>query len=415
MATLAAVILAGCGSNTTTPPAPPVGSNSLPVSVNFAQGTETVDILYASVTVCVPGSTTECQTIENVRVDTGSIGLRVLSSAFTKFPASALGAVQAGGGEQLQECVQYGDSSYTWGNMAYADVSLAGEKAPSVPIQIIGGNNFLVPGQCLGSPIIPGLPNGGNYATVSSLRGNGILGISNQPTDCASFCTDQTDLSELGYPYYVCPANQDCTPVTTSVQATNPVSAFSSADNNGVLIAMDPVPAGGALSASGTIYFGIGTQSNNALGSATLYALDPYRNMPTLTYNGSTYTSNAFFDTGSNGLFILDGPTLGIGGCTVASSLYCPASTLTFSNIGLNGWNGVGLGSTSISIANANALFSNAGFAAFNDLAGDSGDSLATDFWDFGMPFFLGRNVFVGIEGQTVPGGADAPFGFVAF
>ena len=38
-----------------------------------------VNIMYVKVTVCVPGSTTTCQTIDHVQVDTGSQGLRILA------------------------------------------------------------------------------------------------------------------------------------------------------------------------------------------------------------------------------------------------------------------------------------------------------------------------------------------------
>ena len=40
-----------------------------------------VNGLFTSVRVCVPGSTTQCQTIDHVLVDTGSVGLRLLSVA----------------------------------------------------------------------------------------------------------------------------------------------------------------------------------------------------------------------------------------------------------------------------------------------------------------------------------------------
>ncbi|HEY6389210.1 MAG TPA: DUF3443 family protein, partial [Candidatus Acidoferrum sp.] len=38
---------------------------------------------FTSLTVCAPGSTTTCQTISGILVDTGSSGLRILSSALT--------------------------------------------------------------------------------------------------------------------------------------------------------------------------------------------------------------------------------------------------------------------------------------------------------------------------------------------
>src|SRR5260370_9145603 len=38
---------------------------------------------FTSVTVCAPGSTSNCQTISGILVDTGSSGLRILSSVLT--------------------------------------------------------------------------------------------------------------------------------------------------------------------------------------------------------------------------------------------------------------------------------------------------------------------------------------------
>src|SRR5512133_1888643 len=47
--------------------------NVLPITVGRANK---VNLPMASVTVCIPG-TSECQTIDNVLVDTGSVGLRI--------------------------------------------------------------------------------------------------------------------------------------------------------------------------------------------------------------------------------------------------------------------------------------------------------------------------------------------------
>jgi hypothetical protein len=51
------------------------------------------------------------------------------------------------------------------------------------------------------------------------------------------------------------------------------------------------------------------------------------------------------------------------------------------------------------SIANAEQLFST-GNAAFNNLGGSF-----PGVFDWGMPFFFGRTVFVAIDGQQTPGG----------
>ena len=50
--------------------------------------------------------------------------------------------------------------------------------------------------------------------------------------------------------------------------------------------------------------------------------------------------------------------------------------------------------------------------AAFNNLGGSSGSGPFSSFFDWGLPFFFGRTVFVGIEGQTSPLGTGPYFAF---
>ena len=42
-----------------------------------------INTAYTTVTVCAPGSTSNCQTIDHIQVDTGSSGLRILSEVLT--------------------------------------------------------------------------------------------------------------------------------------------------------------------------------------------------------------------------------------------------------------------------------------------------------------------------------------------
>jgi len=386
------VVLAGCGGSTTSSSnssSPTPVNNTLALEVNLGPANNSVDMAFASVTICVPSSS-NCQTIPNIQVDTGSEGLRLLSSVVTL----SLPTITDNSNNVLQECVGFADGSYVWGPVAIADIQLAGEKAASVPIQVISASpSFAAPSACASG-------GGPDDNTVPALGANGILGVGVFREDCGAACTPASS----GVPalYYLCP-NSVCqvSTVPLASQLQNPVWLFAQ-DNNGVLISLPSVPAGGEASASGSLTFGIGTQSNNALGNAQTYTTDASGDFQT-TYNGIAY-SQSYIDSGSNGLYFLDAATLGIPDCPDYPGIfYCPASTVnyTVTNTGLNATTG----QVSFSIANADALFSNPNFAAFSNLGGDNPGS-----FDFGLPFFFGRSVFIGIEGQTGPNSAVGPY-----
>ncbi|MFH1603885.1 MAG: DUF3443 family protein, partial [Pseudomonadota bacterium] len=207
--------------------------------------------------------------------------------------------------------------------------------------------------------------------------------------------------------YYVCPApGCQAAAIPVDKQVQNPVAMFD-VDNNGVIVELPPVPANGAASASGALVFGIGTQANNALGTAVVIAVTPTSGRFTTVYNGVRY-GNSFVDSGSNGLFFQD---TGIPICSrnsAAPFFYCPATTKNTSAT-IEGVNGASV-VVDFSVANANALLTNnPGFAAFNNLGAPQ--AYANSF-DWGLPFFFGRKVFSAIEGANTPGGLGP---YVAF
>ena len=383
------VLLTGCGGGSSSPmsggntPPPSTVNNVQDVTVNSGPTGNDVNMLFTSVTVCVPG-TSNCQTIPNVEVDTGSEGLRILSSALTL----SLPTATDGSGNPLGNCVSFVDDSYVWGPVATADVQLAGEKASSVPVQIIGASSF---------PVAPASCNSGGVAltNLAALGANGMLGIGVFQQDCGAACSPG-----MGSPpavYFACP-NSGCSVTTVALQnqLQNPVWMFPQ-DNNGVLISLPTVPSNGTTTVSGSLIFGIGTQSDNALGTAQVYTTDANGDFST-TFNGTKY-SGSFLDTGSNGLFFLDSSTLGIPDCTDGNSgFYCPTLTqnYTATNTGMNGTSG----SVSFSIADADLLFGTNN-AAFSNLGGSNAGS-----FDWGLPFYFGRNVFTAIENQNTPAGA---------
>lgn len=359
-------------------------SNTQTITVNTGPTGNYVDGAFTSVTICVPGSTTSCQTIDGILVDTGSSGLRILASALTL----SLPQQKSASGDSIVECLPFVDG-VTWGPVQTADMTIAGEQAKSLPIQVIGSSSFSnVPAACTSF----GVPED----TVESFGANGVLGVGNFAQDCGDGCT----VSGGANPglYFTCRAN-NCNVTTESIanQVANPVIFFAS-DNNGVLIDI-PGVTGEETTVSGSLIFGIGTQSDNAVGSATVYSLDPDIGNFTTKFNNVTYSDAAFLDTGSNGIYFLDSNTTGIPVCTDATFWYCPNATQNLSATNEAFSNGA-TGTVNFSVANAGTITANINDAAVNGLAGP--DSAT---FDWGLPFFFGRKVFTAIEGSNTPVG----------
>ncbi len=399
-------------------------SNTMPLYVNSGingnTGNNSVAAyngLFTTISVCLP-STPQCQLIPNILVDTSSVGLRLLNSALTTVPSTELKTVTDSSGNPVQECVQFPDASYAWGPVLIADVAVSGEKAAGVPIQILGDTTFPVPlADCLS------LGTGPKLNSVAVLGANGILGVGTSVQDCGLNCAAGQTFS--AYPYYVCPLNV-CQPAPLPVaqQVANPV-AFFPKDNNGLMITLPSIPDAGApslpfanpdgsgLIPAGQIVFGVGTESNNALGTATLYTLDANGNFAQVAYNGTTYNSGGSVDSSSNALLLASPAILGIQNC-LDNPFYCPGSTtpVALTTTGANGASG----GVTVNVANADILFSdNPDFSAFNNLARESVNASASDQFVLGLPFFFGRSVFVGIAGTKIPNNVSAPNGYVAF
>ena len=401
---------AGCGSGSTPVGVPGSGGNTLSIAVDGGpiSGVNYQDAAFASAKICVPGSTSSCVTVDHLLVDTGSVGIRVL--------ASELGTVSlpvtTSNGQNLNDCVQFVDNSYAWGLVESADVTLSGEVASDIPIHVLADPmGFSIPSTCnTGGP---------DDDTLANLGTNGILGVGQEPVDCPD--CDQS-ISGLASPptgaYYLCSSSScQSTFVPVANQVTNPVVAFS-VDNNGVIVELPAPSSSTAPSLTGSLIFGIGTQSNNGLGSATIFTVDDSDNFTTVfpTTGGQTLT-NSFIDSGSNGIFFPDSaanvPVIQCSASGIAPGSYCPASTqaLSAQNLGANGASGT----VGFNVDNAETLFTNdPSDAVMQNLAGSNGVGTCSAgtgecTFDWGLPFFFGRNVYTAIDGQAVPSTAPAP------
>jgi hypothetical protein len=326
-----------------------------------------------TVTVCPVGSTTNCQVIDHVEVDTASYGFRIISSVLNSSLALTQATNTNGDNGPLVECAVFGDG-YAWGSVKLADMHVSGETASNIPVQIIGDPNF------------PGIPTscsstGAQEDTVMDFGANGILGV-------GPFVADEQT-------YYSCPSGT-CQEVTIpdNQQVANPVFQFA-VDNNGVIVELPTVPAAGSTIVAGSLVFGIGTESNNGMGTATVYGVDPNTGGIAITYKGQTL-SDSVVDSGSNGNFFTDST---IAVCT-STAFYCPTSTLSESAV-ITGTNNAMSPTLDFDVADADSLFSTPN-VAFNNLAGPNP---AGSSFDFGLSFFYGRNIYTAIDGLNTPAG----------
>jgi hypothetical protein len=355
--------------------------NTVAVTVDTGpQGATSFNIPFVDVTVCRPG-TNVCQTIDHVMVDTGSYGLRLVKPLD---PSLGLPAVKAASGAAVGECGQF-VSGYTWGAIAQADVKLGGETASAQSVQVIGqapAGMATPPAAC--SNI------GKNIGTVATLGANGILGVGLFKEDCGTACVYDAPAAT----YYAC-ASGACTSTALPLakQVSNPVASFRT-DNNGVVLTFPSVGASGATRLTGTLTFGIGTQANNALGSAARFHTDTRGNFTTV-YNGK-HLAASFIDSGSNGLYFND-PA--IPACTRSDGFYCPPSPLTLTATMQGYGDGASIPIT-FTLQNIDTLPGDAVTGWVGGTNGSSTDAGQNAF-DWGLPFFFGRKVFVGMETAT--------------
>jgi hypothetical protein len=374
---------------------PSATGNSVAITVDagIAPGSSSVNVGYVSVTVCTPGtsgSLAACQTIDHVSLDTGSYGLRLLNSTLSS--SLTLPAVVAANGQAIGECVPFVIGT-TWGSVRLADIYIGGEVARNVPIQDIGDNPggvISIPADCSSKGKIQN--------TLAELGSNGILGVGPFKNDC-----DACLVQVIPATYYTCTASGCTNSTVTAAQVVrNPVASFA-VNNNGVLVNLPAVSAAGSTGLNGSLIFGIGTQSNNALNNAVIYATDSSGNFTT-TYNGTKRKS--YLDSGSNGLFFNDSS---IPTCTSINTwAYCPSATIFLSatNNAAVGGTGNPVSQPTPTIVHANNLFLSTNIVAGN-IGGPYG---VANTFAWGLPFFYGRPVYTAIAGVSVTGIPAGPY-----
>ena len=400
---LAATLLAACLGNKSTsgvggvtPPPPVVNTVTITVDSGPAAAPGAINHAYVTVKVCAPGSGSQCASIDHVLLDTGSWGLRLVRSVLVAGGVTVSAETDATG-RAIEECQAFGGGQ-TWGPVALADITLAGETASNVPVQIMDDTNAGAP-----PPATCGA-NGTLLNDVAGFGANGLLGVGVFAQDCGAACVNPTSPLPV---YYGCTSAGVCTAenVALAAQVTNPVTMFA-ADNNGIIVNLPNLTnANGDTSVQGELIFGISTQTDNTLPATGLTVLGADGNGDfTATYNGSTTVLPAIIDSGTDSYRFAD-PTIAV--CATGSFVggyYCPvvAPQKLFA---VNSGVGANNATNTVDFAAADPNTFVAGASAFINLAGGPG---STNFvW--GMPFFYGRKIYIGID-QQVAGAYTGPY-----
>jgi hypothetical protein len=395
-----------CGGGSFTPSGnviPPTGSNVASVIVDAGPTLPggggplgTYNVLFVTVTVCLPSAPSTCQVIDHVLVDTGSYGLRLLAPPLSLvFPLQ-----QDVNGNSLAECAEFADGS-SWGSVVLANMQIEGEAANNLPIQLIGDARLPnIPGDCPGPP----------ENTVQNFGANGVIGIGPFSQDCPE-CSGPDGV--IPGTYYACPQTGACSGVTVALtdQVVNPVVMFP-ADNNGEIIQLNSVANAGAVSVSGTLTFGVDTETNNVSGTQNVFNVDGFAEM-TITFQGVALT-DSFIDSGSNSN---DFNTQSLTACAANGDFagyYCPQNTVTGLAATLQGVDPMGnaiAGQTtgtqfSVGSAQVQLSTSNSALPALG-----ATNSLPNSF-DYGLPFFYGRRVAVVVNGAKTTVGTGP---YIAF
>jgi hypothetical protein len=394
-------LLSGClGNKGSTsaggaPPPPVVNTMTVIVDTGPAADPGQTNLPYVTVKVCAAGSATQCTNIDHVLLDTGSWGLRLVRSVLTTGKVTLSSETDAQG-QVIEECVKFGGGD-TWGPVALADITMAGETASKLPVQIMDDTNTGAP-----PPATCGA-NGTLLNAVTGFHANGLLGVGVFAQDCGSVCVSPATPLPI---YYGCTSAGACTPenVALADQVTNPVTLFAS-DNNGIVVNMpNLVNANGDTSVQGELSFGLATQADNALPATGLTVLGANASGDfNATYNGGTTVLPAMIDSGTDSYAFND------ASITVCSSgrflgYYCPAvapQNIFAVNTGIGANNATN--TVNFALQDPTTFVQTA--SAFIDLGGGGGSTNFT----WGMPFFYGRKVYIGIE-QRAAGSYTGPF-----
>jgi len=363
----------------------------------------------ATITLC-DTSGTNCQSISGLRIDTVTAGIHIFKKSIDTTHLTAIS--QPDSGPPLATYFLLSPSSpldVAWGNVYQAKMKVGTTLTNSINVNIIDdGTTSLGSGQS--SHISTTLQNDLTMTTVNVISNptqnypfNGILGIGPSEYYCGSNCTS-TDKTKNSLYYYTCDSvAHTCTFASPALpkQLNNPIRALSK-NNNGVIVKLPSVAPGGAPPVTGYLIFGIDSEKNNASTGKTAFPISATDKIITTSVENTLLPKSRFnLLNPMNTLSITQAnlpQTVGTDGITYYSPLN--VQTLRGSAIKTSGHLDfqIFIGN-SYAIANQYTVYTaNPVFSEFTSFTTFDKNSIQAVY---GVPFFLGRDFFIGFENQV--------------
>jgi probable HAF family extracellular repeat protein len=346
---------------------------------------------YTNIRFCAPGSNTDCQVIDHIIVDSGSVGLRLVSAAvknalFAKMPTVTTG------GKTVTECETY-VRSYTYGPLKTADVYIAGKVVRNFPIQVIGASGYPVPDDCANQA-----PKDSTETdTVASFYGNGLIGV-------------DFPLADDGR-YYACTTSgKSCVVNSAYSKIPNLVSKFD-ADNNGVVMSLPLISyAGSKAPVIGSLTFGVGTEPNNKPPAGAVPLVNHFKN-DTFVFNlqvgatnqAGTTSASAYIDSGTSDLALAPPSWPLCKDDEAGGNQYvCPPGYGEFPLGFYSSDKTAPQFQIGVTVGNSTTLQSN-GDVAYNDIAEIPDKSSLPGTVALGLSFFFGKSNYFVFDGKESP------------
>ena len=347
---------------------------------------------YISVKICSPVNPSICQIIDHVEVDTGSSGLRIAYTALSpklRLLKGALPTVSPALGATLTECETY-VSSFVYGPIVRADVFIAGEKAANTKLQIFGHPSYKIPNDCKQQ-------GGLDLHTPETFGANGLIGVSFRVKDDYAM-------------YYNCRTSNPalCVPNQTFPGIPNTVTQFSK-DNNGVVLSLPTLPTPDSPSpVTGTLKFGVSTQSNNTPGANTLALVNdgtPSDRSGTFDAKVGSAWYMGYIDSGTDVVYFFDDLNSALKACPrngPYAGLYCPATPQNLIFDLADTGTKKPKGYINYTVADASKVLDSSSIA-YTNIGGVSSPSTNLDSaMAFGLSVFFGNNMYFLFNNQKV-------------